>query len=141
MGEEINAACEKCDSPISSDTDDDEHCENSDVLQTKSCGIIIKDCSVDGNSGCSHSPQCIIRQPYPPPLPSITHIRNNASKYHVYMLETSGVPGRFGGHDKCLNAYSKNYGCDACVWLKWYGELHGLPDIHPQDFRKYLDPD
>ena len=51
-------------------------------------------------------------------------------------MSADGVPGRYGGHDRCLDAYSKNYGCDDCVWLKWHGELHGFPDINPYDFKK-----
>ena len=54
-------------------------------------------------------------------------------------MSSSGAPSRYGGHDHCLNAYSKNYGCNDCVWFKWNGELYGFPDIHPQDFKKYLD--
>ena len=136
MGEEINAACDKCDSPLSSDSDD-----NCDEPGTE-CNELGRqgECMSNGVNECNHSPQCVIRQPHPPPLPTITHIRNNKSKYHLYML-TDGVPGRFGGHEKCLDAYSKNYGCESCIWLKWYGELHGFPDVSPSIFRKYLDPD
>ena len=89
---------------------------------------------------CQHVPQCITRQPIPPPMPAITHLKNDVTKYHIHMLSESGVPGRYGGHDRCLDAYSKNYGCDACVWLKWHGNLHGFPDINPHDYRKYLEP-
>ena len=55
------------------------------------------------------------------------------------MLSTAGVAGQYGGHEKCLNAYSKNYGCEGCIWLKWYGDLYGFPDVHPCDFKKHLD--
>ena len=80
------------------------------------------------------------RQPHPPPYPSITHIVNENSKYHEHMMSRAGVPGRYPGHERCMNAYSNNYGCEDCVWLKWHGELHGYPDIHPADFRKHLEP-
>ena len=71
---------------------------------------------------------------------SITHIVNEKSKYHEHMMTKAGVPGRYPGHEKCMNAYSKNYGCEDCIWLKWYGELHGYPDIHPANFKKHLEP-
>ena len=57
------------------------------------------------------------------------------------MLSKGGVPGRYSAHEQCLGAYSKNYGCEDCVWLKWYGQIHGLPDIHPYDFKKFLEND
>ena len=91
-------------------------------------------------SRCEHTPVCVIRQPYPTPYPSKTHIVNENSKYHEHMLSRAGVPGRYPGHEKCMDAYSKNYGCEDCVWLKWHGDLHGYPDIHPSDFKKYLEP-
>ena len=55
-------------------------------------------------------------------------------------MSSSGIPGRYGGHERCMNAYSKNYGCDGCIWLKWNGDHYGLPDINPNVYRKYLDP-
>ena len=55
------------------------------------------------------------------------------------MMSIAGVPGRYPGHEKCMNAYSNNYGCDDCIWLKWFGEIHGYPDINPADFKKYLE--
>ena len=88
---------------------------------------------------CNHTPVCVTRQPHPPPYPSITHIVNERSKYHKHMMSSAGVPGRYPGHEKCMNAYSNNYGCNDCIWLKWFGEIHGYPDIHPADFKKYLE--
>ena len=89
--------------------------------------------------GCIHSPQCIIRQPLPPSSPSMPFLRNQDSKYHEHMMSNAGVPGKYGGCERCMREYySKNYGCDDCVWLKWHGELHGYPDINPWDFKKYL---
>ena len=91
-------------------------------------------------SGCKHTPVCVIRQPHPPPYPSITHLVNEVTKYHEHMMTRAGVPGRYPGCERCMNAYSKNYGCQGCIWLKWHGELHGYPDIHPSDYKKHLDP-
>ena len=127
LGEEINPACVKCDDPLSSDTED-HVCDNQSLTVVEPVNPSV----------CHHSPQCVIRQPYPPPLPLVTHIKSDISKYHIHILDTGGVPARYGGHDHCLKGHSKNYGCEACVWLKWYGELYGLPDINPQDFKKYL---
>ena len=56
------------------------------------------------------------------------------------MMSEAGLPGRYGGYDRCVNAYSKNYGCERCIWYKWNGELYGLPDIDPQVYRKFIDP-
>ena len=47
---------------------------------------------------CNHSPQCTIRQPRPPPLPSVTILVNHQSKYHEHILSKAGVPGCYGGH-------------------------------------------
>ena len=55
------------------------------------------------------------------------------------MMSMQGVPGRYGGCDRCMEAYSKNYGCDDGVGLKWHGDLHGYPDLLPSDLRKYLE--
>ena len=89
---------------------------------------------------CRHSPQCILRQPRPPPLPSVTHIRNIVSNYQEHIMSKQGVPAQYGGHERCLNmSPSKNYGCDDCIWFKWHDQLHGYPDINPGDFRKHLE--
>ena len=89
---------------------------------------------------CNHSPQCTIRQPRPPPLPSVTFLVNHQSKYHEHILTRAGVPGCYGGHSQCFSIDNANYGCEDCVWLKWHGDLHGYPDINPWDFKKYLAP-
>ena len=116
LGEPFNPACNKCDDSFSGDN------------------------SGPDPDGCKHTPVCTVRQPHPPPLLAVTHLINEHSKYHEHMMSVSGVPGRYGGCDRCMSAYSKNYGCDDCVWLKWHGDLHGYPDIHPSDFKKYLEP-
>ena len=107
LGEAFNPACDDCNDSFEGD-----------------------DSGPDPN-GCEHTPVCVTRQPHPPPYPSITHIVNENSKYHEHMMSRAGVPGRYPGHERCMSAYSNNYGCEDCVWLKWHGELHGYPDIHP----------
>jgi hypothetical protein len=51
------------------------------------------------------------------------------------------IPGQFGGHKRCYSIDNKNYGCENCVWQKWYGELYGYPDINPWEFKKHLEPE
>ena len=116
LGEAFNPACSKCDDSFEGDNRGPDP------------------------KGCKHTPVCIIRQPRPPPSPSLTYLVNEQSKYHEHMMSIGGVPGRYGGCDRCTEAYSKNYGCDDCVWLKWHGDLHGYPDIHPCNLKKYLKP-
>ena len=56
----------------------------------------------DEDDICQHSPQCVRRQPLPPPLPKITFLKDNDSDYHKHMMDWRfGVPGRFGGHENC----------------------------------------
>ena len=89
---------------------------------------------------CKHHPQCIVRQPLPPPSPAMPFLQNQDSKYHEHMMSNAGVPGKYGGCERCMREYySKNYGCDDCIWLKWHGELHGYPDINPWVFKKHLE--
>ena len=58
------------------------------------------------------------------------------SYYDQYMMSKNGVPGKFGApHRKWLDAISKNYGCEACIWQKWHGERFGYPDMNPKDFK------
>ena len=147
MGEEINPACELCDHS-DSDTEEYNSNKNSDEISLSNRTENLQsppkssrrggECTSDGL--CKHSPVCTLRQPRPPPLPTVRHLRNERSKYHVHMMSKTGIPGRYGGHERCLDAYSKNYGCADCVWLKWNGEIHGFPDINPHDYEKYLDP-
>ena len=139
LGTEINPACKNCD-PSDSDDSSIESCRDVSVADLDNQPESNKNDTDHGDGVCKHSPPCISRQPYPPPLPTVRHLRNDRSKYHVHMMSTDGIPGRYGGHERCLEAYSKNYGCEGCVWLKWHGELHGFPDINPHDYKKYLDP-
>ena len=90
---------------------------------------------------CQHSPQCVRRQPLPPPLPRITFLKDNDSDYHKHMMDWRfGVPGRYGGHEDCLRIENKNYGCSDCKYFKRFGERLGYPDINPWTYRKFLDP-
>ena len=85
---------------------------------------------------CLHSKTCIIRQPYPPPIPSLVPLKNEASNYHIKILKGSLNWGGTCGY--CFRIDHKNYGCESCVWIKWYGQLHGYPDINPFTYKKYL---
>ena len=91
-------------------------------------------------SRCEHSMKCTPRQPRPPPLPSITFLFNEKSKYHLHMMTWSRE--EFSGCQKCFSVDNENYGCDNCTWLKWWlkwhGELHGYPDTSPWAFQKLL---
>ena len=91
------------------------------------------------NSFCNHTPQCIVRQPRPPPLPGITHLRDDFSEYHEHMLIKGRVPSAYGCHESCLKSSVKNYGCNSCVWFKWHGQQFGFPDINPEVYKKYID--
>ena len=90
--------------------------------------------------GCTHSPQCVIREPFPPPFPSITFLHNENTKYHDHMMQWSKQ--EFAGCFRCFSIENENYGCADCRWLKfWYkrnGEIHGFPDMDPWIYKKYL---
>ena len=89
---------------------------------------------------CKHSPQCVTREPFPPPFPSITFLHNENTKYHDHMMQWSKK--EFAGCVKCFSIENENYGCADCRWLKfWYkrnGEIHGFPDMDPWIYKKYL---
>ena len=89
---------------------------------------------------CSHSPQCVIRQPKPPPLDKSTILVHHGSKYHEHMDSEAGVPARYNTHEYCMRIDYRNYGCEDCIWFKWWGELHGFPDINPWCFKEHLQP-
>ena len=65
MGEVFSPACSKCDDSFEGD-----------------------DTGPD-TSACMHTPQCVSRQPYPPPSPSMPYIFHEVSKYHVHMMTIS----------------------------------------------------
>ena len=92
------------------------------------------------SSSCQHPSQCIVREPRPPPFPTITFLYNERSKYHKHMMEWSKEA--FAGCERCFSVDNENYGCDACVWLKWWykwhGDTHGFPDMDTKTYQKYL---
>ena len=89
---------------------------------------------------CHHSPQCSERQPRPPPPEKCRILEHAGSMYHEHMASEAGVPSRYHTHEYCMRIEYNNYGCDKCVWFKWWGELHGYPDINPWTFREHLQP-
>ena len=93
-----------------------------------------------GSKKCEHIPQCILRQPLPPPFPGITFLYNERSNYHKHMM--SWTKKEFAGHSRCFSVENENYGCDDCTflkwWYKWHGENHGFPDIEEWTYKKYL---
>ena len=116
LGEVFNPACNECDDSFDGD--------NSGPI----------------TSICKHTPQCVSRQPHPPPSPSMPYIFHDVSKYHLHMMTKSNED--LTGCVTCFSVDNENYGCDKCTWLKWWfkwhGDRHGLPDIHPSKYRKYL---
>ena len=86
---------------------------------------------------CEHKTQCVVRQPFSQPLPSITFMRHEVSKYEQHMINRSS----FHGCLKCFSIDNDNYGCGDCTWLKWWfkwhGLRHGFPDIHPSVYKRY----
>ena len=86
---------------------------------------------------CSHSQQCIIRQPFPPPLPALMPLVNMSPLYHNRIL--SGDLDWGSTCSYCFRIDYEKYGCESCVWIKCYGELHGFPDLNPYHYRKYID--
>ena len=52
----------------------------------------VRNCK-EAPDGCKHSPQCIIRQPLPPPSLVMPFLQNQDSKYYEHMMSTVGVPG------------------------------------------------
>ena len=89
---------------------------------------------------CDHVPQCVTRDPFPPPSPKNPFLIDPVSKYHEHMMSKHGPPAMFGGCERCMEPWrSNNYGCDSCIWLKWHGEKFGLPDIKPWSYKKHLE--
>ena len=85
---------------------------------------------------CLHNQQCIIRQPFPPPLPSLTPIVNEYSLYHVKIMAEELDWGSTCWY--CMRIDCDNYFCKSCVWIKHFGELHGYPDINPSVYKEHL---
>ena len=93
---------------------------------------------MSSNGSCVHSAQCVVRQPRNQPLPSITFLKHDVSKYDLHMMTRSS----FHGCIRCFSVDNENYGCDDCTWLiwwfKWHGLRHGFPDIHPTVYKRYV---
>ena len=88
---------------------------------------------------CVHPKSCIVREPIPPPLPALTPLENDTSNYHTRFLNGSLNWGHAcSDSSMCFHIDNVNYGCNNCVWIKWYGQLHGYPDIHPSSYQQYL---
>ena len=92
--------------------------------------------SSDAPAPCKHTPQCTARQPLPPPVPSMIPLVNYHSLYHQKMHAGELDWGSTCSY--CMRIDYERYGCDSCVWIKCFGELHGYPDVNPYDFKKYL---
>ena len=92
--------------------------------------------SSSASANCSHNQQCITRQPFTPPLPTITPLINEFSLYHLKTMAGELDWGSTCGY--CMRIEHEKYGCESCVWIKCYGELHGFPDIDPDDYKKHL---
>ena len=113
--------------------------EHETISATQTCTDVPprQQCS---SSMCEHTPQCVVRQPVPPPFPGITFLYNERSNYHKHMMLWTRK--EFAGHTKCFSIENENYGCDDCTWLKWWykwhGETHGFPDIEEWTYKKYL---
>ena len=88
---------------------------------------------------CNHKKQCILRQPFPPPLPALTPLVNMSSLYHTRIL--SGDLDWGSTCSYCFRIEYEKYGCESCVWIKCFGDLHGFPDLNPYHYRKHLDED
>ena len=69
-------------------------------------------------------------------LCSVMH--HAGSLYHEHMASEKGVPSRYNTHEYCMRIEYENYGCENCIWYKWWGEKHGFPDINPWSFREHL---
>ena len=88
---------------------------------------------------CNHEKQCVLRQPFPPPLPALTPLVNMSSLYHTRIL--SGDLDWGSTCSYCFRIEYEKYGCESCVWIKCFGDLHGFPDLNPYHYRKHLDED
>ena len=88
-------------------------------------------------SVCTHTKQCIIREPFSPPLPSLMPLVNLSSQYHLKTMAGELDWGSTCSY--CFRIEYEKYGCDSCVWIKCFGERHGYPDVNPYDYKKHLE--
>ena len=141
-GEQFSPACENCDDfAWMSDSSSDETSSQTAPIPITPRGFDIRPTSTtskssSSSSNCSHTQQCIIRQPFPPPLPALTPLVNEYSLYHSKTMAGELDYGSTCWY--CMRIEYEKYGCDSCVWIKCFGELHGYPDIAPHDFKKHL---
>ena len=144
-GERFSPACENCDdkSWISDDPSSVE--EEEDLSRNENPPFTpkgfnhrptLKSFNTSSSSNCSHTSQCIIRQPFPPPIPALLPIVNEYSLYHQKIMVGELDWGSTCWY--CMRIEYEKYGCDSCVWIKCFGELHGYPDVHPSDYKKHL---
>ena len=88
---------------------------------------------------CKHTPQCVAREPNPPPPHKCSVLEHMGSMYHEHLLSgPHGLPARYGPHEDCMAIENRNYGCSDCVWYKRWGELHGLPDLYPWKYNNQV---
>jgi hypothetical protein len=58
--------------------------------------------------------------------------------YSLYHLKTMAGELDWGSTcGYCMRIEYEKYGCESCVWIKCYGELHGYPDLDPYYYKKY----
>ena len=151
LGEEINPACEKykdysyiCDDEITTIEEEQassifhpklvpEHQFTPKGFNHRPTSSVKLSSSV---SNCSHDQQCILRQPFSPPMPALMPLINNYSMYHVKAMAGDLDWGSTCNH--CMRIDYEKYGCESCVWIKCFGPLHGFPDVDPYNFKKYL---
>ena len=150
-GEQYNPACDKCHdtswmSENSTSSDEtflevDSIATTDDILPFTRKGFnphhitTLPDTS-SSSSNCLHNQQCIIRQPFPPPIPALTPLVNEYSLYHTKTMAGELDWGSTCWY--CMRIEYEKYGCDSCVWIKCFGELHGYPDMAPHDYKKFL---
>ena len=150
LGEQFNPACDDCQDKDISWTSDENLADSSTTEPNLSLASEIPITPRGFNFrpilaakyfpqtlNCSHPEQCIIRQPFPPPLPAaLTPIVNLHSMYHLKTITGDLDWGSTCSY--CMRIEYERYGCESCVWMKTFGNLHGYPDIDPYDFRNYL---
>ena len=138
LGEMFNPACETCDytSWISENSSDEAVLEvdlitiADDKPPFSRKGFNNRPTSTllntSSSSNCLHD-----RQPFPPPLPALTPLVNKYSMYHSKLDWGSTCW-------YCMRIEYEKYGCESCVWIKCFGELHGYPDVAPHDYKDFF---
>ena len=132
-GEQFNPACDKCDDDPGVFDEDAPSKEIDDIaLNEKSTETVehlytpkgfnsrptLAAQSILSSSNCSHPKQCIIRQPFPPPIPALTPLVNMYSLYHMKVLAGELDWGSTCAY--CMRIDYEKYGCESCVWIKCF---------------------